>query len=324
MLPPLPAPCCLGPCPRSLACAALVPAAGAQWGAQAGFLGETINPNVLGGALVIPLLLAAGLAVGPRCSRRPWRPVWGLVAAALLSVLLLTECRGAYLGAAVGAVLLVSIRWPRLAWVTAPAALAGGAWLLAGMGPAPVLDAMGGLTPHSGLRGRPAIWQYAWQVAVASPLHGAGLGLFAAVQPYAAGSAPVAHAHNLLLQVAMDLGVLGLAAYAAVLAGVAAMILGLLRRRPPMGRAAIRVGSERQVAPPVRPSPLGEMYRLDEAEVYRRRLHWTLALGAAAGLAAMLVHGLVDAALWGNKLACLPWLLFALVASLDRCAKERR
>ena len=58
------------------------------------------------------------------------------------------------------------------------------------------------------------------------------------------------------------------------------------------------------------------------AEVYRRRLHWTLALGATAALAAMFVHGLVDAALWGNKMAFLPWLLFALAVSLYRCAKE--
>jgi hypothetical protein len=30
----------------------------------------------------------------------------------------------------------------------------------------------------------------------------------------------------------------------------------------------------------------------------------------------MLVHGLVDAALWGNKAAFLPWLLLALICLL--------
>jgi hypothetical protein len=39
------------------------------------------------------------------------------------------------------------------------------------------------------------------------------------------------------------------------------------------------------------------------AEVYRRRLHWTLPMGATAALSGMLVHGLVDAAVWGNKVA---------------------
>lgn len=315
-------PMLLGAMPFKFGLGALIPAAGRLGGA----LGETVNPNVLGGALVIPFLLAAALAVGPRYTQQPWRLVWGLLAAAFLTVLLLTQCRGAYLGAAVGAVLLATIRWPRLAWITVPMGVAGGAWILSGMGLSLVLDAMGGMTEHTGLSGRLAIWQFAWQVAVASPLHGAGLGLFAAVQPYAAGSTPAPHAHNLLLQVTMDLGVLGLVAYVAVVAGVAAMLVRLLHHRPPLQRrrrhgAAPDLAGARPVATH-RPSGRAEAQHLSVAEVYRRRLHWTLALGVTAALAAMFVHGLVDAALWGNKMAFLPWLLFALAVSLDRCAKE--
>ena len=55
---------------------------------------------------------------------------------------------------------------------------------------------------------------------------------------------------------------------------------------------------------------------LSPREVHRLRLHWTLAVGSAGALAALLVHGLVDAALWGNKAAALPWLLIALVCLL--------
>jgi hypothetical protein len=39
---------------------------------------------------------------------------------------------------------------------------------------------------------------------------------------------------------------------------------------------------------------------------------WTLAAGVLGGMVALLVHGQVDAALWGTKLAFIPWLLFAL------------
>ena len=339
-------PLLLGAMPYKFGLGALIPAAGRLGGAQGNPLNETVNPNVLGGALVIPFLLAAALAVGPRYTQQPWRLVWGILAAALLSVLLLTQCRGAYLGAAVGAALLVTIRLPRLAWVMAPAVVAGGAWVLSGIGLSPVLDAMEGAARPGGLGGRLAIWQFAWQVAAANPLHGAGLGLFAAAQPYTAASAPASHAHNLLLQVAMDLGVLGLGVYAAVVAGVAAMLLRLLPGRGAFPSGAVRLPNGHKVrrgqkpsfsqklgflsrsagpcALTVRARPAGGMHHLSVAEVYRRRLHWTLALGAAAALGGMLAHGLVDAALWGNKMACLPWLLFALAASLYRCAKESR
>jgi hypothetical protein len=41
-----------------------------------------------------------------------------------------------------------------------------------------------------------------------------------------------------------------------------------------------------------------------------------LAMGLAGALTAILVHGLLDAPLWGTKLAFLPWLVFALVVLL--------
>jgi putative inorganic carbon (HCO3(-)) transporter len=279
-------PLLLGAMPTKFGLGALIPGAGGLSGA----LGESVNPNVLGGALVIPTLLAAALAIGPRTAQQPWRLVWALLAAAFLAVLLLTQCRGAWLGMAAGFGLLLSVRWPRLAWVIAPAAVAAAVLLVSGMGAALVFDAMTGTAAGRGLGARPALWEFAAAVARENPQHGAGLGLFAAVQPatlVGAGSrAP--HAHNLLLQVTMDLGLPGLLAYGAVLSGVGTMLLRLLRTRP----------------------------------TYRRRLHWTMALGTAAAVTGVLVHGLVDAALWGNKVAFLPWLLFALAASLYQYTKD--
>jgi putative inorganic carbon (HCO3(-)) transporter len=133
------------------------------------------------------------------------------------------------------------------------------------------------------------------------------------MQTPVAGSTPAPHAHNLLLQVGMDLGLPGLLACLAVLGGVIAMLWYILRRRGNYQRLSRR---ERQHSPHEWPQ------RIAAAGVYRTRLHWTLGLGAAAALAGVLMHGLVDAALWGNKIAFLPWLLFALVASLYQTAKE--
>ena len=279
-------PLLLGAMPFKFGLGALIPAAGRLGGA----LSETVNPNVLGGALVIPFLLAAALALGPRYSKQPWRLVWALVSVALLIVLLLTQCRGAYLGAAGGMALLLILRWPRVAWVMVPVGLVGVGWLISGMGLSLIFDTMGGAAQQNGLSGRLAIWQFAVQVAAVSPLHGAGLGLFAALQP---GTTPAPHAHNLLLQVTMDLGVLGIAAYCAVLAGVAAMLVRVLRRRPPMQRRRHSSTSSRRSAVRLA-TAYAETGRtpaaqhLSVSEVYRRRLCWTLALGASSALAGLL------------------------------------
>lgn len=314
-------PLLLGAIPAKFGLGALIPAAGRL----VPELGETVNPNVLGGALLIPSLLAIALALGPRTTRRPWRWVYVVLALALLAILVLTQCRGAWLALAAGSLLLVTLRWPRLAWLTVPAALVGAVLLSSGAGLALMLDAIGGAhsgsAAGSGLDGRLAIWRFGLAVAAADPLHGAGLGLFAAVQPAVSGVTRVTHGHNLFLQVVLDLGVLGLAAWLGVLAGVAVMLVRLLRRRP----AFRRLRSHDSGTPVVPPAAAGgpPAPRVATAEVYRRRLHWTLAAGAAAAATALLVHGLVDAALWGNKAAFLPWLLFALVASLYAYQKER-
>jgi putative inorganic carbon (HCO3(-)) transporter len=306
-------PLLLGAAPQKFRLGSLIPASGGLGGA----LGETVNPNVLGGALVIPALLSLALAVGPRWSRRPWRLVCGIFGLSLLLVLLLTQCRGAYLGAATGVLLLLLLRWPRLGWVALPAVLVVALLGASGTGLSLVFDAMGGGTgtgaAQDGVSGRLQIWQFALHLFAQRPWQGAGLGLFAAMQTPVAGSTPAPHAHDLLLQVGMDLGLPGLLAYLALLGGVIAMLWNLLRRRESYERLSTR---ERQQRPGDWPQ------RIAATSVYRTRLHWTLALGAAAALSGMLVHGLVDAALWGNKVAFLPWLLFALVASLYQTTKE--
>ncbi|MFN8468698.1 MAG: O-antigen ligase family protein [Caldilineaceae bacterium] len=296
----------------------LLPAAGG-WGES---LGETVNPNVLGGALLAPLLLALALAVGPRWSRQPWRWVWGAFALALAAELLLTECRGAWLGAAVGVAVILLLRWPASGWLLAPLALLAAAGLLAAGGLSLAFDALGGAgggRAGQGLADRMAIWQAALTAIGQQPWRGLGLGLFG---PWVTQHGLLAglgtwqpHAHNLLLQVAADLGLPGLAVYGALLLAALATLVGLLRARPAHKRGH---GRHRSGSAPASPAarPPAPTQRMAAADVYRLRLHWTLAVGSAAALAALLAHGLVDAALWGDKVAFLPWLLLALVCLL--------
>jgi putative inorganic carbon (HCO3(-)) transporter len=89
----------------------------------------------------------------------------------------------------------------------------------------------------------------------------------------------VPHAHNLLLQVTVDLGLPGLVAYLALLINMFYMVGTILTHN-------------------------------------KRALVWALGAGSLGALMAMLIHGMVDATLWGSKLALLPWLLFAMITRL--------
>ncbi len=299
----------------------LVPGSGSWTGA----LAETVNPNVLGGALLVPLLLALALAVGPRWSRQPWRWVWGMLFVAFAAELILTECRGAWLGAAAGVVVILLLRWPRSGWLLLPLGGLVAIGLLSAGAITLVFDAFGAAAAArggDGLADRIIIWQAAVAAIGRQPLNGLGLGLFG---PWvtqhgllAATTIPL-HAHNLLLQVAADLGLGGLGAYLAVLLAAGGMLVALLRARPLHWRRHGRESSRRSSPGQSGPAPAARrasVQHLPPGEVHRLRLHWTLAVGSAGALVALLVHGLVDAALWGNKAAALPWLLIALVCLL--------
>lgn len=272
-------------------------------GPLAGALSETINPNVLASALLLVAPLCLALALGPRWTAQPGvRVLWGVAALLVYAELILTQSRGAWFAAALAVLLLLVLRWPRLRWLALVALVAGVALLpLAGL--ALLVDTVGGTADGAGsgygLNDRLEIWQRAVWAQHDYPLAGIGLGLFDRVipvrYPYPRPSlgAGVPHAHNLLLQVGVDLGVPGLVFYLALLLVVAAMLVHLLRRRPGAGEREAR-----------------------EPDTMRRGLCWSLAAGAAAALTAMLVHGLVDTPLWGMKLAFLPWLIIALVTNL--------
>ena len=280
-------------------------AAPSWFGSLAVALGEPVNPNVLAGALVLVAPLCWALAVEWRWTRRPWPLLWGVAGVAVTVELALTQCRGAYLAVALALAVLICVRWPRLSYGVAPLAVVGGALALSTAGVALLLDTVGG--GGSGLGGlddRMAIWQRGLQALGDFRATGIGLGLFASripvLYPYSEGAGwSVTHAHNWLLQVGVDLGVTGLVAYTALLLGVAVMLVRTLRRRPVPDAEA-------------------------SDEERRRTLHWALAAGSLAALVGMLVHGVVDATLWGNKLAFLPWLLFALATNMMLGAYRRR
>ena len=279
--------------------------------------GETINSNVLAGALLLPSLVLG--ALGLRWDWRPagwvgWilPPLLGAAASFMLATLLLTQSRGAYLAVLVGMLLLLLLRWPR-AWIVLAVATVAALSVLAWEGATFSAQAIDGGDSAASLSGRAEIWQYAFYALLNFPLTGIGIGTFDQVMPLLFPDVEnfsrhtISHAHNLVLQVGLDLGLPGLLAYGWLIMCAFQILINTLRLR----------GAEPSTAEPLLEETRHHHRRVSSRQKRRSALRWTLAAGLLAGLVGMLVHGMVDAVLWDTRMAIIPWLLLALTALLS-------
>ncbi|NLG26694.1 MAG: O-antigen ligase family protein, partial [Chloroflexi bacterium] len=201
---------------------------------------DTFHPNVLAGALVVllPFSLSAALRLlaGDPLSRRD--RILSIVSAVAwllgCGVVLLTQSRGAYLGLA-ASLLVVAVIWPRSLWVLAPLAAVGGAGFVLGGGWGGLADGASLGEALFGLSWRRVVWQNGLAVLSSYPYTGVGMGCFRSVNTsffpmVGAASVDASHAHNLFLQVGIDLGLPGLIAYLATL-GLSFYLLGRAYRK---------------------------------------------------------------------------------------------
>lgn len=247
-------------------------------------LDETIHANVLAGALVIVLPIFVALTLERHWTSRLWlRYLCHLITLIVLLVLVLTQSRGGYLAIVVALPLVVALHWPRLLYIT-PLLLLATILSIRFMALPMLMEQFSSDGSLGGWDVRLDIWKYSLQAVSDFSYTGIGIGTFTLVMPllyplrYPIEGYP--HAHNLFLQIGVDLGLPGLIAYVALLINLFVMLSATLRSK--------------WITP----------------------LHRTLAIGATGSLVAMLVHGLLDAVTWGTKLAFIPWLLFALITLL--------
>ena len=178
-------------------------------------------------------------------------------------------------------------RWP--IW-TLGALFFGGVLGLLGLTRTPRFADLTNLTSGTGFF-RIKLWQGAWRMALDHPALGVGPDNFLYayrtryVLPSAWQELNLSHPHNLILDLATRLGVLG------VLAGAWAMIGGLLR-----GWRLLRSGGDAV---------------------------WPLALGLLGGLAATVAHGLIDNSLFLIDLMALFMLTLGLLQRLGESANQR-
>jgi putative inorganic carbon (HCO3(-)) transporter len=254
---------------------------------------DSVNPNVLAGALIlfIPVVLAWWLF--PLGAGR-WFVVLRLLAGAALiagvAMLVLTQSRGAFMGLFLACAVLFMLRWPRLALPLL--GLVGAGALFIALRPdtlAALTDAVGD-TVTNGLPYRMEIWSRGWFMVQDFMFTGIGMGSFEQVTellyPLIITPPGVPHAHNLLLQIAVDLGVPGLIAWLGILGTVVVACWRAYRSDDPMLRA--------------------------------------LGAGLLASQVALLGHGLTDAVTWGMvRSAPLVWLLWGVAVAAGLVARQR-
>ena len=258
-------------------------------------LGETVNANILAGGLVLvpPMLIGWLLGLWRDLPTRPaaWLARIATTAGLLVlvgwmgTVLWTTQSRGAWMATAAALGTLLVMRWTWLRWPALVLAVAFAVWL-AVVGPVTVLTpVMQGGMAHD-YNGRMEIYARSAGLLARHPLTGIGLGAFDraiiedAPQVYEPLTPGLPHAHNIWLQVGLDLGLPGVSPIRGCSSGSAWLFWQTWRRR-------------------------------------NHHAHGGLALAGMGGLVALTVHGLVDAPLWNSKLAFLPWLIFALAVLLS-------
>ncbi|NJN67450.1 MAG: O-antigen ligase family protein [Chloroflexaceae bacterium] len=203
-------------------------------------LADTIHPNVMAGQLVVllpfPLALAlfAWRATG-------WRTGLLLSATALsmMGLLVLTQSRGALLALVAVLILMAVLRW-RYGLVLLPlvAVILLIGWLF--VGPGRLLEALATEQSLGSFAGRLEIWSRSVAIIRDFPFTGVGMGGFGPMCDILAplflhepGTIP--HAHNLFLQVAVDLGIPGLLLWLAALLLIARTAWGVYCAGQAMG-----------------------------------------------------------------------------------------
>jgi len=207
------------------------------------FTERGFNANQVGGTLafLLPPVIAVAahprpwpvpLAQWPRLAAWAQRLAWGVAAFGSLA-LLLTQSRTGLIAAGVALFILAVNRDRRFLWLLPVAALALAATLTL-FGPQTLLDALLRLDPQQSWESRLEIWNRALYMLQDFAYTGIGLDTFDTVlwllyPPFLISpEMRLFHAHNIYLQVGIDLGVFGLAALL-ILTGQ--VVIGLADRR---------------------------------------------------------------------------------------------
>ncbi len=227
---------------------------------------DAVNPNVLAGSLILLLPFpVANLWLNWQDMNWSERCLAFLALLGMSLMVLFSQARGAWIAAGVAMLVLLSLRW-RWGWLLILAGLISVAviqvWFRSTSVGYLLLAGFEGV-----ILGRQEIWSRAVFLIQHFSMTGAGMGSFAevvqALYPFEAGSAAgIPHAHNLFLQIGVDLGVPGMVAWISAWLGALAAAWSLLKSK-------------------------------------NGRIFQAAGLAFIASQVALAVHGMTDAVTWG-------------------------
>lgn len=249
-------------------------------------LPDSVHPNVMAGSLVLILPVLGAVVIF--ITNFSERIVWVGAGLLMFSVIVLTASRGGMMGlaAAIMALSILRLRRVGLGLIALMALVAVLLLVLPelrlGIWQRMVSDGVSGT-----ISGREEIWSRAIYMIQDFPFTGIGMGLHEklveVMYPYFLNPYPHVHAHNLFLQIAVDLGIPGLIAWLGILVCVLHACWQAYRSSDPMLKA--------------------------------------LGAGLLASNVAMCVHGLTDAVVWGVvRTAPLVWGLWGVALAAGEFA----
>jgi putative inorganic carbon (hco3(-)) transporter len=247
---------------------------------------DSVHPNVMGGNLVLFFPVAMGLLVFSWRGLTPFEKGLLLVASlAIAGVVVLTKSRGAWISLAVVFALIVLLRW-RKGWLLLVLFITTGliAYFLS---PSPNLEAILLSDALGGWQGRVEIASRAIYMIRDFPFTGIGMGSFENIADllypfFIFPPGQIVHAHNLFLQVAVDLGIPGFIAWISIFLVVIFCSLRIF-----------------------------QFGKLNNNGWYAG-----LGIGLLGSQLTLAMHGLTDAVTWGMvRPAPLVWVLWGLAVS---------
>lgn len=242
-----------------------------------------LHPNEVGGTLA--LLLPFALSLTAFSETRRVRSVLAVSSVIMFGALILSASRSAMIGIIAAGLTIAILRWPRLL-VAVPVIIVAVLGAVVYSGPSGIgefllaIDTAGASTGADRLE----IWSRAFTMIQHFSFTGIGLNNFPItlnlIYPLAlqGSTEPIPHAHNIFLQVALDLGVPGLIAFIALLVAVASYLPRAWR-----GHAGWEQG---------------------------------LITGLATGLLAHLVYGATDAVALGAKPGLFLWAMLGMSVAM--------
>jgi putative inorganic carbon (hco3(-)) transporter len=248
---------------------------------------DTVHPNVLAGSLVLLLPIPlAGLFFAWGKMGWPERIIYSEAILFTLAVLALTQSRGAWMAMGAALLSLIILRW-RWGWLFLLPVIILALVAIHQLGTPRILEIAFSSGVISGWDGRREIWLRAIYMIQDFPFTGIGMGLFGevadALYPFFSYSpGAILHAHNLFLQIGVDLGIPGLIAWLAILL----VVIALSWKQYRYGRVHQNV----QCA--------------------------ALGAGLLSSQLALVVHGMTDAVTWGMvRPAPLVWAIWGLAVA---------